>query len=273
MRVVTLGGEGQVGKPLVKMLREKGYDVTDFDMVNGHDLCEVGNVEVTDAIYKADLVYFLAFDVGGSAYLKDYQFSYDFIDNNIKLMDNVFGLLHAFNTPFIFSSSQMSNMNHSPYGVLKRVGEFYTQSLGGINVRFWNVYGIEHDPAKFHVITDFINMAKNDGHIAMRTNGDERRQFLYADDACEALITLGNHFPTLTKDRNYDITSFEWNSIADVASLVAKEFKVTWSRGEIFDTIQNKTENLPEGTILKYWEPKIFLEEGIKRIIADMENA
>jgi nucleoside-diphosphate-sugar epimerase len=271
MRVVTLGGEGQVGRPLVKALKSKGYDVTDFDIVNGHDLAEIGNIEINEAIYEADFVYFLAFDVGGSEYLKDYQFSFQFIDNNIALMNNVFNILHKFNKPFIFSSSQMSNMNHSPYGVLKRLGEFYTKSLGGVNVRFWNVYGIEHDPAKFHVITDFINMAKGDGHIQMRTNGDERRQFLYADDACEALITLGNHFPTLTKDRNYDITSFEWNSISEVAEMVAGEFGATWSRGEIFDTIQNKVENLPEGTILKYWEPKIFLKEGIKRIIEDMK--
>ena len=42
----------------------------------------------------------------------------------------------------------MSNMSYSPYGVMKRVGELYTKSLGGKIVHFWNVYGIEKDMDK-----------------------------------------------------------------------------------------------------------------------------
>jgi nucleoside-diphosphate-sugar epimerase len=37
-------------------------------------------------------------------------------------------------------------------------------------------------------------MAKEDGVIKMRTDGTESRQFLYADDACEALYTLAKHW-------------------------------------------------------------------------------
>ena len=48
-------------------------------------------------------------------------------------------------------------MSYSPYGVMKRVGEMYTKSLGGLIVHFWNVYGIEKDMEKAHVITDFIS--------------------------------------------------------------------------------------------------------------------
>jgi len=45
----------------------------------------------------------------------------------------------------------MSNMSYSPYGVLKRVGELYTQTLNGLTVKFWNVYGVENDREKSHV--------------------------------------------------------------------------------------------------------------------------
>ena len=45
------------------------------------------------------------------------------------------------------ASSQMSNMSYS-HGTLKRVGELYTESLGGLVVKFWNVYGIEKDHIK-----------------------------------------------------------------------------------------------------------------------------
>ena len=61
-----------------------------------------------------------------------------------------------YSKPFVFASSQMSNMSYSPYGVMKRVGELYTKSLNGLIVKFWNVYGIEKDMEKAHVITDFI---------------------------------------------------------------------------------------------------------------------
>ena len=74
-------------------------------------------------------VFFLAFDVGGSRYLKKYQHTFDFINNNTHLMAQAFDALNKYNKPFVFASSQMSNMSYSPYGVLKRVGELYTKSL------------------------------------------------------------------------------------------------------------------------------------------------
>ena len=99
------------------------------------------------AIKRADFVHFLAFDVGGSTYLAKYQNTFDFIHNNMKLMTNTFELLREYNKPFIFASSQMSNMSFSIYG-LKAMGERYARVLGGLTVKFWNVYGIEHDPEK-----------------------------------------------------------------------------------------------------------------------------
>ena len=50
-------------------------------------------------------------------------------------------------------------MDFSPYGTLKRLGESLTNSLNGIYVKFWNVYGVEKELNKSHVITDFVLMA------------------------------------------------------------------------------------------------------------------
>ena len=84
----------------------------------------------------------------------------------------------------------MAEMSHSSYGMLKALGEKMSRDINGLVVKFWNVYGKEHDEEKSHVITDFIKMAKEEGEIKMRTDGTESRQFLYADDACEALLIL-----------------------------------------------------------------------------------
>jgi nucleoside-diphosphate-sugar epimerase len=78
----------------------------------------------------------------------------------------------------------MSNMSQSTYGMLKAIGEKFTHSANGKVVKFWNVYGHEKNEKKFHVISDFIKMAKESGEIRMRTNGHETRDFIYDDDCC-----------------------------------------------------------------------------------------
>ena len=158
MKITVLGSGGQIGAYLTEYLREKGHKVHEFDVVNGphQDMTEIPNPELHRVIMNTDFVFFLAFDVGGSRYLKKYQHTFKFIDNNARMMVSVFGLLEKYNKRFVFASSQMSNMSHSPYGVMKRVGELYTKTLNGLLVKFWNVYGIEKDMDKAHVITDFI---------------------------------------------------------------------------------------------------------------------
>jgi nucleoside-diphosphate-sugar epimerase len=158
MKITILGSSGQIGSYLSQYLRGKGHLVTDFDKVEtpNHDMTVIPNQYLENAIETADFVFFLAFDVGGSRYLKKYQHTFQFIDNNARLMANAFGILQNYNKRFIFASSQMSNMSYSPYGVLKNVGELYAKSLNGLIVKFWNVYGIENDHEKAHVITDFI---------------------------------------------------------------------------------------------------------------------
>jgi nucleoside-diphosphate-sugar epimerase len=54
----------------------------------------------------------------------------------------------------------------------------------------------------------------------MRTDGTESRQFLYAEDACEALLHLAKKYSKLPKDKEYHITSFEWNTIREVADFL-----------------------------------------------------
>ena len=157
-KIAILGSSGQIGAYLTEYFTKKGYLVREFDIVNGQheDMTHIPNPFLRNVIMDSDFVFFLAFDVGGSHYLKKYQHTFKFLDNNTRMMANVFGYLNEYKKPFVFASSQMSNMSYSPYGVMKRVGELHTKSLGGLIVKFWNVYGIEKDMEKAHVITDFI---------------------------------------------------------------------------------------------------------------------
>jgi nucleoside-diphosphate-sugar epimerase len=269
MRILVLGSAGQIGAALVQHLRSINHEVIEFDIFTdeGEDL-RIESI-LDDLLPAIDFVFFLAFDVGGSHYLQKYQHTYDFVNNNVKLMAYTFDSLKKFNTKFLFASSQMSNMLYSPYGVLKKMGETYTEILGGLVVKFWNVYGYEADLNKSHVITDFIRMAKIDGSINMRTDGLEERQFLYADDCCECLSILMNRYDEIDRSKNLHITNFEWTRIIDIASIIFEmtqkdkgECKVI--PAEASDTVQLDKRNEPDDYILGFWRPKTSLEEGIK---------
>ena len=280
MNVLILGSSGQIGAYLTNYLRDKGHDVTEFDVTNGEeqDLRKIPNPKLQHDIRLADFVFFLAFDVGGSRYLKKYQHTFEFIDNNTRLMANVFQWLNEYRKPFVFASSQMSNMSYSPYGVMKRVGEMYTQNLGGLIVKFWNVYGIEKDHEKSHVITDFIRRGFEEGEFEMMTDGTEERQFLYAEDCCEALETVMNCYNDFKSTDPLHITSFHNDSIKSVAEMIQGQFNligkydVKIKPGIAKDSVQLDKRNEADNYITGWWMPKTTLDKGIVKVFEEMKK-
>lgn len=280
MKVTILGSAGQIGAYLTEYLRSKGHDVIEFDKVNtdDHDLTVIPNIYLENAIKISDFVFFLAFDVGGSRYLKKYQHTFKFIDNNCRLMANVFEVIKKYNKRFVFASSQMSNMNYSPYGVLKSVGELYTKSLNGLIVKFWNVYGIEKDYEKSHVITDFIRKGFETGVIDMLTDGQEEREFLYAEDCCEALEVIMNNYDEFTSEDNLHITSFRPTKVIDIANIIVGQFNLIGKYNVKIepslekDDVQMDKKNRPDTFITKWWIPKVSIENGISKVFEDMKN-
>jgi nucleoside-diphosphate-sugar epimerase len=280
MKVLNLGSSGQIGAYLTEYLREKGHTVHEFDKVNDphwQDLTINDNSLLMEKIIDSDFVFFLAFDVGGSRYLKKYQHTFKFINNNTRMMANVFNLLEKTNKRFVFASSQMSNMSYSPYGVMKRVGEMYTSTLGGLTVKFWNVYGIEKDHEKSHVITDFIRKGFEHGDFDMMTDGTEERQFLYAEDCCEALETIMMHYTDFKPEDPLHITSFNSSSIKEVAAIIMGQFNlinrpIKITPGIAKDSVQLDKRNDANMFIKDWWLPTTNLQDGIAKVFDAMKN-
>jgi nucleoside-diphosphate-sugar epimerase len=275
MKYLILGSAGQVGTPLTSFLKNEEHEVLTFDIADNQeeDLRLYDNKKLNAYMQICDFVFFLAWDVGGSRYLNKYQDSFEFIQNNIKIVSNTFELIKKYNKPFLFASSQMANMGFSSYGVTKNIGERLAASLNGLIVKFWNVYGPETDPEKFHAITDFILKAKNKKLIDMMTDGKEVRQFLHATDCSRCLYILSQKYNELPRNKEYHVTSFQWTSIIDVANIVANNFPETIVvPSRAFDAVQLGTKNEADPFILNYWKPEISLEEGIKDIINFMEK-
>jgi len=280
MKVTILGSEGQIGAYLSEYLTKKGHDVTGVDVVYGpeNDLRVTPNTYVESKIKDADFVFFLAFDVGGSRYLKKYQHTFEFNNNNTRMMANTFRLLNKYKTPFVFASSQMSNMSYSPYGVMKRVGELHTAALKGLTVKFWNVYGIEKDMEKAHVITDFIRRGFEETEFEMLTDGTEQRQFLYAEDCCEALETVMNCYSDFKPTDPLHITSFNATSIAEIASHIQgyfngiRKYDVKIKPGFAKDSVQMDKRNEADTYITGWWLPKTGISEGIGKVFEEMKK-
>ncbi len=280
MKVTSLGSGGQIGAYLSEYLQKKGHDVTGVDVVDGihNDLRVTPNTHVESKIENADFVFFLAFDVGGSRYLKKYQHTFEFNNNNTRMMANTFRLLNKYKTPFVFASSQMSNMSYSPYGVMKRVGELHTTALKGLTVKFWNVYGIEKDMEKAHVITDFIRRGFEETEFEMLTDGTEQRQFLYAEDCCEALETVMNCYSDFKPTDPLHITSFNATTINQIAAIIQGQFNIIGKYdvkikpGIAKDSVQMDKRNEADTYITGWWTPKTIIDMGIAKVFEEMKK-
>ena len=279
MKITILGSSGQIGAYLTEYLRDNGHHVIEFDKNNSYheDMTKIPNPFLRNVIMESDFVFFLAFDVGGSRYLKKYQHTFKFIDNNARMLAGAFEYLAEYKKPFVFASSQMSSMSYSPYGVMKRVGELYTKSLGGLIVKFWNVYGIEKDHDKAHVITDFIRKGFETGVINMMTDGTEQREFLYAEDCCEALEQVMLEYNQFTSDSELHITSFCSTTILEIAKIIQGIFKangktVAVEKAQTKNEVQKDARNEANPFIRKWWKAKTSIEDGIEKIYEAMKK-
>jgi nucleoside-diphosphate-sugar epimerase len=259
VRNLVLGSAGFIGKPLTDYLRACGEHVVDFDVKNDP------SQDARSAQLKLegiDRVYFLAWEVGGAKYLYRDDIQHRQLDWNLSLMLNVMPQLQQSGVDFLFVSSQLAEETDTVYGVTKRLGEVWTHLLGGTRVRLWNVYGpVEQPNERSHVVADFVHQALRTGEIQMLTDGSESRQFVHIDDVCRALhlAQMGN------LDGVYDVTSFEWVPVREVADLIAEE---TGAKVRVGD-VKGSTPITPMKGKVPGWRPEVPLNEGLARMVHD----
>ena len=188
------------------------------------------------------------------------------------IMVNTFKILSKYKKPFLFASSQMSNMSYSNYGILKLLGERITNKLNGNYVKFWNVYGIEKDLTKSHVITDFILMALKKNKIKMLTTGKESREFLYADDCCLGIETIMKKHNQFKKQKNeLHLTTGKKIKILEIAKIVKKISKsyksdILIEPGKKYDNVQLNKNNVNNKYLMKFWKPTVDIRAGIEKM-------
>jgi nucleoside-diphosphate-sugar epimerase len=171
----------------------------------------------------------------------------------------------------------MSNMSFSNYGILKLIGEKYSSSLNGLFTKFWNVFGLETDENKAHVISDFLRMASESSEIKMLTDGTEVRDFLFAEDAGMALESIRKNYEKFARNESVDIARFKKYSIFEVAETISKIYlekdrEIKILKGNKNDNVQKGVNNVPKTDILQFWKPKYELSDGIKILMANNDK-
>ena len=255
---VLLGGAGLVGSALKRKLEAHGEQTLVYDLKTGFDLrASEPRMPDGEAYY-----WFLAWDVGGAKYIMDKSQQLTILQNNLRLCEKVFNWLDKRQARFTFVSSQMAGYQNA-YGVTKAIGETWAKLVGeGVITRLWNCYDVEEPSHRSHVIPDLIAQGDS-GYIKLMTSGEERRQFLHADDVAAALIHQRKSGQPLA-----DVTSGMWLSIRELATLIAQTLDARLEVGDApgYESLIEPSQPL-EG-----WKPAIDLSTGVQMIAQKMRE-
>ena len=129
---------------------------------------------------------------------------------------------------------------------------------------------------KAHVITDFIHKGFKTGDINMMTDGKEEREFLYAEDCCEALETIMDRYDQFSSTDELHITTGISTSILEIAQNIQTLFKsigkeINISPSSSKDEVQKDARNIPDPYIRKWWTPKTNIVDGISKVFDEIK--
>ena len=300
--VLITGGAGFIGSHLCDYLLEKGYKVICMDnLVTGN----AKNIEhlksnenftyieydVTKHItLKEDLDYVLHFASPASPV--------DFDKIPIKIAKvgslgthNALGLAKDKNAIFMLASTSevygdplvnpqpetyWGNVNsigtRSCHDESKRFGEAITMAyhrVHGINtkiLRIFNTYGTRMRADDGRAVPTFINQALKNEPITIFGDGKQTRSFCFVSDEVEGIYRL------MTSDINNPVNIGNPLEIS-ILQLAEKIIELTNSKSEIvFKPLPEDDPKVRRPDIAKAkkeldWEPKVGLEEGLKKTI------
>lgn len=164
----------------------------------------------------------------------------------------------------------------SCYDEAKRCGESYVIAYNlqhGLDTRIariFNTYGpkMRAEGVYGRVVPRFIEQALNNKPITIFGDGTQTRSFCYLTDQIEGLLKLA--FSEKANGEVVNIGSGEEITILELAKLV-KELTDSDSEIEFYplptdDPIRRKPD-ITKAKMLLHWEPKVGLEEGLRKMI------
>ena len=304
-RIIVTGGAGFIGSHLVDVLLAAGHEVTCVDNLftgrkenfvqhRDHPKFEFIRHDVVEPILlEADQIYHLACPASPV----HYQFNpVKTVKTNVMGTINMLGIAKRVGADFLLAStsevygdpkehpqkeSYWGNVNpigpRSCYDEGKRVAETLTtcyQTEHGVKatiVRIFNTYGPRMLFNDGRVVSNFIVQALRGEDITLYGDGSQTRSFCFVDDLVRGIIAAMDKkefFGPVNLGNPREMT------VADLAKVV---IQLTGSKSKIVYRDLPKddpTRRKPDISIAQTelgWSPKVDLEAGLKRTIADFD--
>ncbi|MBK5203044.1 MAG: SDR family oxidoreductase [Prolixibacteraceae bacterium] len=136
-------------------------------------------------------------------------------------------------------------------------------------IRIFNTYGPRMEPDDGRVVSNFIVQALQNKDITIYGDGTQTRSFQYVDDLVEGMIRMMNSEDSFIGPVNLgNPNEFTIRELANkVVELTGSSSKITYFELPSDDPLQRKPNIDLAKEKLGGWEPKIQLEEGLKKTI------
>ena len=137
-------------------------------------------------------------------------------------------------------------------------------------IRIFNTYGPRMEPDDGRVVSNFIVQALQNKDITIYGDGKQTRSFQYVDDLVEGMIRMMNSEDSFIGPVNLgNPNEFTIGELANkVVELTGSSSKITYFELPSDDPMQRKPDINLAKEKLGGWEPKIQLEDGLKKTIA-----
>lgn len=277
-RILVTGGEGFLGRILMKHLSQAGHKVESYDLIKGQDL--LNRKQLEKAVREKDVVFHLAAVADLNISRKD-----PFKNMNINVLGtiNVAEACLRNNIPLYYASTCCAYGNQEEHPTteksLPNPTEIYACSkLAGENIvkgyaktcgleynimRLATMYGPEMRPAL--AVYVFLEQATNNKPITIHGDGKQTRTLTYVDDVAEGMTQL---FESKIKNETFNITTEEEVSVLEVVKMVQE---LTNSDSKIKFISQRPGQILEEKISAQKakeffgWEAKCSFREGLKK--------
>jgi len=307
-RILVTGGAGFIGSHLCERLVNEGNEVLCLDnfftgrksnviQLIDKPYFELIRHDVTQPYFaEVDEIYNLACPASPIHYqydpIKTIQTSVMGAINMLGLAKRIKAKILQASTSEVYGDPTIHPQNEEYWGNVNPIGprscydegkrcaeslfiNYHSQNKVPIKIaRIFNTYGPRMDKNDGRVVSNFIVQALLGEDITIYGNGNQTRSFQYVDDLVEGLIRLMN-----TDDSFIGPLNIGNPDEFSMLSLAKKILKLTNSNSKIIylplpqdDPIQRQPNIELANKILKGWQPKINLEEGLQKTILYFQN-